>query len=64
MGMKVTVPDIEWQTTGRNIRPPASKENSALMSFLRWEHLTATTRIQFVSPFFIKFANLAEVKKQ
>ena len=24
------VPDVEWQTTGRNVRPPASNENPAL----------------------------------
>ena len=23
------VPDVEWQTTGRNVRPPASNENPA-----------------------------------
>ena len=24
------VPDVEWQTTGRNVRPPASNENPDL----------------------------------
>ena len=24
------VPDVEWQTTGRKVRPPASNENPAL----------------------------------
>ena len=27
IGLKV--PDIEWQTSGRNVRPPASNKNPA-----------------------------------
>ena len=29
-GASYTVPDVEWKTTGRNDRPPASNENPAL----------------------------------
>ena len=28
--MGIKVPDIEWQTTGRNVRLPASNENPSL----------------------------------
>ena len=26
----IKVPDTEWQTTGRNVRPPVSNENPAV----------------------------------
>ena len=26
----IKVPDIEWQTSGQNVRPPASNENPAV----------------------------------
>ena len=27
----IKVPDLEWETTGRNVRPPASNENPAFL---------------------------------
>ena len=36
------VPDVEWQTTGRNVRPPASNENPVTLCKFMAE-LDATT---------------------
>ena len=44
--IEIKVPDMEWKTTGRNVRPPASNENPEL-----WSPRAATDDAKTVSSF-------------